>query len=114
MVPPEQHAEYRLYGYEVYPLEFVDGDARTYDVIQPHVAPLGEAFSPVGWDAVSRSEGQDFECSPLSCNSMVERFGVNAYCLVDLPDAHTLATTAERDGCEPGPYVVVKVWRRDA
>ena len=113
MVPPAQHAEYRLYGYEVYPLEFDEGEARNYEVAQAQVAPLGEAFSPVGWDAVSRSAGQDFECSPLSCNSMVERFGVNAYCLVDLPDAHTLAATAERDGCEPGPYIVVKVWRQD-
>ena len=45
---------------------------------------------------------------------MVEWSPVNEYGLVSLFDAHTLAATAERDGCEPGPYFVVNVWRRDA
>ena len=113
-VPPEHHADYRLYGYEVYPVEYHEREAHSLEIPPLDVTPLGEAFSPVGWDAVSRSGGQDFECSPLSCNSMVERFPVNEYCLVNLFDAHTLAATAERDGCEPGPYFVVNVWRRDA
>ena len=114
LVPPEHHAGYRLYGYEVYPVEYHEREAHSLEIPPLDVTPLGEAFSPVGWDAVSRSGGQDFECSPLSCNSMVERFPVNEYCLVNLFDAHTLAATAERDGCEPGPYFVVNVWRRDA
>jgi len=113
LVPPEHHAHYRLYGYEVYPVEYHEREAHSLEIAPLDVTPLGEAFSPVGWDAVSRSAGRDFECSPLSCNSMVERFPVNEYCLVNLPDAHTLAATAERYGCEPGPYYVVNVWRRE-
>jgi hypothetical protein len=114
LIPPERRPDFRLYGYEVYPVEYSEREAQGLEMRPLEVAPLTAAFSPVGWDAVSVSGGQGFECSPLSCNSMVERFPVNEYCLVDLPDAHTLAATAERDGCEPGPYLVVKVWRRDA
>ena len=95
-------------------MEFLEGAAHVLEIPTPEVTPLDEAFQGVGWDAVSRSTGQDFECSPLSCNHMVERFTVNAYCLVNIHDAQTLAATAEREGCEPGPYVVVNVWRRDA
>ena len=113
VVPHEHRADYRLYGYEVYPVEYLEREAHSLEIAPLDVTPLGGAFSPVGWDAVSRSAGQDFECSPLSCNSMAEWFPVNEYCLVDSFDAHTLAATAERDGCEPGPYLVVNVWRRD-
>lgn len=112
MVPSTDRADYRLYAYEVYPMKFVDGAAHALEIAPLEVAPLDEAFQPVGWDAVSRSGGYGFECSPLSCNQMVEFFTVNAYCLVGLTDAQTLAANADRDGCEPGPYVVVNVWRQ--
>lgn len=114
VVPCERRSEYRLYAYEVYPMEFFDGAAHALEIPPPQVASLEGDFRPVGWDAVSRSNGQDFECSPLSCNHMVEWFTVNVYCLVNIDDAQNLAATAEREGCEPGPYVVVNVWRRDA
>ena len=112
LVAPEERSEYALYAYEVYPIDFDEGAAKPREIAPLEVERLDESFSPVGWDAVSRSAGQDFECSALSCNAMVEWFPVNAYCLVDFPDANTLAMTAEREGCEPGPYLVVKVWRR--
>jgi hypothetical protein len=113
LVPPDQQADYRLCAYEVYPMEFFDGAAHALEIAPPAVTPLAGDFRAVGWDAVSRSGGQGFECSPLSCNYMVERYTVNAYCLVNLQDAQNLAATAEREGCEPGPYVVVNVWQRD-
>ena len=113
MVPCELRAEYRLYAYEVYPLKFYDGAAHHDEIAVLDVTPRDGSFRAVGWDAVSRSTGQDFECSPLSCNHMVEHFTVNEYCLVGFHEAQTLAATADRWGCEPGPYVVVNVWLRD-
>lgn len=112
-VPRALRTDYRLYAYEVYPMEFVDGVGRALEIPALDVTPLDDTFRAVGWDAVSRSAGQHFECSALSCNQMVEFYGVNEFCLVNLPDAHTLAATAEREGCEPGPYIVVNVWRHD-
>ena len=112
LVPAADRPEYALYAYEVYPIEFTEGAAHGREIAPRDTTPLDESFNPVGWDAVSRSGGQDFECSPLSCNAMIEWFPVNEYCLVSYPDANTLAMTAEREGCEPGPYLVVKVWRR--
>ena len=88
VVPVEHRPDYRLYAYEVYQMEFLEGAAHVLEIPPPEVTPLDEAFQGVGWDAVSRSTGQDFECSPLSCNHMVERFTVNAYCLVNIHDAH--------------------------
>lgn len=114
VVRPEHRTEYRLYAYEVYPWEFFDGAAHALEIPPLDMASLGEDFQAVGWDAVSRSAGQAFECSPLSCNQMVENFGVNEYGLVNLHDAQTLAARAEREGCEPGPYVVVNVLRQGA
>jgi hypothetical protein len=109
LVQPDQQTEYRLYAYEVYPMELFDGAAHALEIRPPEVTPLDGNFRAVGWDAVSRSGRQGFECSALSCNHMVEFYTVNAYCLVNLHDAQNLAATAEREGCEPGPYVVVNV-----
>ena len=113
-VPPDHQADYRLYAYEVYPTEFWEGEAHEIRIPPLDVKSLDGAFEALGWDVVTRSGGQDFECSPLSCNSMVEHFRVNQYCLLDFDDARTLAITADDQGCEPGPYFVVRVWRRDA
>ena len=113
LVPPTRRMDYQLYAYEVYSMEFYDGAAHALEIPPLEVTPLNEDFRPVGWDVVSRSTGQGFECSPLSCNQMVEFFTVNEYCLVSFHDAQSLAARAEREGCEPGPYVVVNVWRRE-
>lgn len=77
------------------------------------VTPLDSDFSPVGWDVVSRSTGQTFECSPLSCNLMAMDFPTNRFCLfAEFGSARELALSADNRGCEPGPYHVVEVWRR--
>ena len=54
-----------------------------------------------------------FGCSPLSCNGMATRVKVNASCLVDeLEQATQLPVLFYREHCEPGPYVIAQVWRK--
>jgi hypothetical protein len=53
-----------------------------------------------------------WSCSPLSCNAMCMEHGVNRYCLLDdLAAAVRAAQAFAHDEPEPGPYVVVEVWR---
>lgn len=113
VVPREQRDSFRLYAYSLHPVEFVDGHEHAMEVVEPEIAPLGEDFRSVGWDVVSRSTGHLFECSPLSCNLMVEQVDVNAYCLFDArEDACALARLIDEQGGEPGPYHVVEVFVR--
>jgi hypothetical protein len=77
--------------------------------------PAPRLYRFVGFDIVSRSHAPEFEHSPLSCNGVAEKETVNAHCLVD--DAETALRLArdfsEQEGrCEPGPYYILEVWRR--
>ena len=106
------NAAYRMFAYRLFPVEFDGGEQRPF-AIPPLAVKLPPAgYRRLGYDAVSRSCGSAFECSPLSCNSMAEQTATNRYCLVD--DAQTafhFAAEFEAQGCEPGPYYVVEVWR---
>jgi hypothetical protein len=92
--------------------EFVEGQQRPFEVLMFQVVPFDESFERLGYDAVSRSLGGAFECSPLTRDHMAEEIPVNRYCLVD--DSHTafrLPARFEAERCKPGPYHVVEVWR---
>ena len=53
-----------------------------------------------------------WSCSPLSCNFMFQQYPVNRYCLVDdLSDAVNAAQDFAQTEPEPGPYVIVEVFR---
>ena len=111
MVPESSRRDFRLYAYAMLPVEFGDQE-RPLPLIPPEVEPPGDRFRRVGWDAVSRSTGHLLECSPLSCNGMLEDFRVNSYCLFDdRESAVSFARRADALRCEPGPYHVVEVWR---
>ena len=112
VVPETVRGEFDLYAYQMFPVEFVDGEQRPFAIPQLNVEPLPASFDRIGYDAVSRSCGNNFECSPLSCNHMAEHLPTNRYCLIDEADsAFRLAAQCEAGGCEPGPYFVVEVWR---
>lgn len=108
--------EYRLFAYRLFPVLF-DGTGREPFSIPPLcVQPLPGDYRRLGYDAVSRSCGSSFECSPLSCNHAAEQVEVNEHCLVDdAAEAFRLADlfSKEEEGYEPGPYYVVEVWRRE-
>ena len=113
LVPPDKRADYRLYAYALYPVEYGKEAEEPLDLDAPEVLPLGPGFEHVGFDVVSRSVGSYFECSPLSCNMLVEAMVTNRFCLLaSLEDARELARSAEEKGCEPGPYYVLQVWRQ--
>ena len=73
----------------------------------------GSDFEPLGFDVVSKSITDFFECSPLSCNGKATTFSVNAHCLFDaLEDAIAAAEAFSKEEPEPGPYYVARVLRR--
>jgi hypothetical protein len=113
LVPSHQRQDYWLYAYALYPVEYWNGREKPLDVDAPEVMPLGPEYELVGLDVVSRSAGVYFECSPLSCNMLAEEIATNRYCLFsELNDARELARSADDNGCEPGPYHVLEVWRK--
>lgn len=112
----ESNTAYEMFAYRLFPVEFVDGEQRPFTIPPLNIQPLPANYVRLGYDVVSRIRGSSFECSPLSCNHAYERVRVNEYCLVDDPDeAFRLAALFSRpDEAEPGPYVIVEVWRQRA
>ncbi len=104
---------YDLFGYELFPARYVGGKPEGLRATPSGALPPRAGFEPLGFDVVSRSLGDSFDCSPLSCNGWADEVGANEHCLVsDLEGALGLAAVAESSGCEPGDYYVVRVWRR--
>ncbi|MEZ5292821.1 MAG: hypothetical protein R2745_17195 [Vicinamibacterales bacterium] len=115
VVEAAQRQHFDVFAYRLVPLLFRDGRIEPYAL--PAVAPsaTSEAFESLGFDAVSRSTGTSFECSPLSCCNLAGERGANQWCLFDtLDQAAAAAADWSRGGAEPGPYVVVEVLRQRA
>ena len=113
VVPDAARGEFDLYAYQMFPVQFAEGQQQPFVFPPLHVAPMPSSFERLGFDVVSRSGGSNFECSPLSCNHMAEHVAVSRHCLVDdAAVAFQLAAEFEAGGCEPGPYCVVEVWRQ--
>ena len=75
------------------------------------------AFERIGFDVNAKTPRENsvcwgWSCSPLSCNGMHQEFAVNRYCLIDqLDDAVKVAQSFSQTEPEPGPYVIVEVFR---
>jgi len=103
---------YRLYAYKLYPLRFRDGVAQEFSVPLDLKADLSR-YDFLGFDVVSKSESDFFECSPLSCNGACELYQVNQYCLISrYEEAYKACLEIERGNWEPGPYYLFEVYRR--
>jgi hypothetical protein len=93
-------------------LRFRKGSPEQVEVSPSSIAPLSQDFRSLGFDVVSKSASDSFECSPLSCNSVALEVAVNRHCLVDgLDAAEELARRFSVEEPEPGPYYVVEVLR---
>jgi hypothetical protein len=115
IVPLELQHEFTLFAYKMLPSLFNDGDQKTFNIPELHVAPLSQDYIRIGYDAVGWSGGTGFDCSPLSCNLRAPDYKVNRYCLVDtLEEAITMAKDFSKGGGEPGPYFVFEVWRKSS
>ena len=113
VVPAEARPAFDLYAYALFPVRFAEGRQEPIDLPALQVQPLPASFVRLGYDAVSRSSGTTFECSPLSCNGQAQQVAVNRYCLVETAQqAFALAHAFSVGTCEPGPYYVIEVWRQ--
>ena len=115
-VPVEVRADFALYAYRLWPVQFEDGQEEVIDLWwEPAIGPIADTFVHIGWDAAVGGNGHSFGCSPLSCNGgsdVVRCPELNRYCLVtDEPAAIALARSFSITKPEPGPYCVVEVWR---
>lgn len=71
------------------------------------------AYQPAGYDIVQYSDYLGHGCSPLTCNTMGEKFPVNRYALLDeLEQALIAARYFAQEQTEPGPYIIFEVLRR--
>lgn len=111
VVGPDREG-FEMYAYKIYPLQFDDGRVEPWNVPVQLDLDLTE-FESLGFDLVSRSTADTFECSALSCNSGADEFPVNRFCLMDDPAAAYDACAAVSEGkYEPGPYYLLQVYRR--
>lgn len=112
------------FAFALVPMLFGTSGARSYsvrDVLGASVDTLPSGpraeYRALGFDVVSCRPAGDgssagFDCSPLSCNSLSLAYAVNAWCLLDSWDeAFRAATDFGRDEPEPGPYVIMRVFR---
>ena len=112
VVPETDHSRYDLFAYRLFPYEWEEGIQVPFQIPPLKIQTLPPTFERLGCDIVSRTMGNAFEHSPLSCNGWVDRVAVNRCCLVDAPQiAFQLAVQFEAGCAEPGPYFVVEVWR---
>jgi hypothetical protein len=117
VVPESEHGRCDLYAYKVFPVRYVEGRRESFALPGCRAQPLDESFVPLGFDLVSRSCDNAFECSPLSCNGLAGEVPVNRHCLLDtVAEAFALASTLDAPGQplrgEPGPYYIVEIWRQ--
>ena len=107
---------YDFYAYKMFPCRFVEGCQEHYALPALNCEPLPGDYERLGYDAVNRTMCAHFECSPLFCNGRAHDIPVNRFCLIDKPQqALDLAKTfsgSNGNGCEPGSYFVLEVWRR--
>jgi hypothetical protein len=116
VVPAEIRADFELFAYWLYLVEFKDGQEEPIEEWwELTVEPMPGSFVRLGWDAVEGGQHCSFGCSPMSCNAGckdVEIAKKNRYCLVSTAEEGIdLARHFSICQPEPGPYCVVEVWR---
>jgi hypothetical protein len=115
VVPDEQRSQFELHAYRMLPAVFEGGERAPLELPVLQIQLLPHGYESIGFDAVSRSCSDAFECSPLSCNSMAQEIATNEHCLLkDLATAEQVAQRFSVEEPEPGPYYVVEVLRRTA
>lgn len=123
-VPEPDRPAYRIFAYRAIPAVFdkaspspeVIGaealfEAYNYLAELPPEQDLS-GFDRLGFDVVQYSDAINWGCSPLSCNYMYQHHSVNRYCLIDTVEgAAEAARSFAQEEPEPGPYIVIEVFR---
>jgi len=101
-----------LFYYEVHEKEF-DGESwRPFEIESSFptnvVVPARKQLE--GFDVVTFSVGTSPECSPLSCNSLVEALRTNEHCLFSsFEETEAHVSNGMFNESEPGPYRIFSV-----
>jgi hypothetical protein len=104
-----------LFYYEVYELEYREGDSRWHgfhpgnsfktEVIVPDIKILE------GFDIATFSAGASPECSPLSCNALAAEIKTNSHCLLEsFDEAKQSLESGKFNHSEPGPFRIFAVY----
>jgi hypothetical protein len=107
--------DFDLYAYRLAPVRCNNATLEPFTVAKRDLA-LPADYVCLGWDVVTRSTTDFFECSPLSCNSGAAEYPVNEYCLLA---SHDVALEVMQSICaggksEPGPYYLFQVYRKES
>jgi hypothetical protein len=112
VVPSGAESKFHIYAYRLLPVLFTSGTEGLFEVPVVNAEPLPATYESLGFDIVSRSVGNNFECSPLSCCDMAQEMAANEFCLLPtLPMAIAAAVKFSMEEPEPGPYLVLEVFR---
>jgi hypothetical protein len=110
----ESEKRFDLYAYKLYPFRCLQGKTELIPVIGEDLNPLAEDYVFLGFDIVTKSSSDFFECSPLSCNAGASEYPVNRFCLISTKELarQALSSICTKGTYEPGPYFLFEVYRR--
>ena len=131
VIPEDGRKKYELFAYKLYPIKFDRGEIVEQTIESKAEENLSQ-FVFIGFDIVSKSVSDFFECSPLSCGCGCEIFPVNQFCLIQNFDEALgcwkkiseevagIEMIKRPDGIfewhgkwEPGPYYLFQVFRKN-
>jgi hypothetical protein len=106
-------ASFDLYAYKLFPFHCLDDQLKLAAIVGV-AGPLPPGYEFLGYDIVTKSTADFFECSPLSCNAGARQYDVNKFCLIAAKArAYQVLLEISRDGgYEPGPYYLFEVYRK--
>lgn len=109
----EEIQKFDIYAYKLFPLRCI-GDKMEDTLINFRHHSFASDYAFLGYDIVTKSTSDFFECSPLSCNHGATTYEVNEFCLVgDKERAFKILLEISKDGSyEPGPYYLFEVYRK--
>ena len=109
---PKDGRGFQVLAYWILPVVVQRATRKPLQLPELSVSPMPATFELLGFDVVSKSASDFFECSPLSCCNLASEFPVNRYCLLETRDAaEAAAEQFAREEPEPGPYYIFQVWR---
>ena len=113
-IVPAQATGFRLFAYRLLPIRYLHARAEPIEIAPPVVEPLADGFVSLGFDVVNKTLTPFFECSPLSCNILAQKFSVNQFCLFDeFETAYSAVDAGAFNDSEPGPYWILAVYAID-
>jgi len=109
--------QYTIFAYKLFLVCYEDGEAKTgWKIARAKQLDITEdlaGYRFIGFDVVNCSYCEYFECSALSCNSGLEEYAVNEYCLLDdLALARRAHKEISAGNYEPGEQYLLEVYRR--